>query len=108
MFLPPLHRRIAGFRKRFPVNPSTLLALICFFGCLSSSHADPTALAVAAAPGQKPEAVTAWINGKSTIVQKCDKGTGILIFRPPPSWSGSTAGVLYLSMTYLDRGYGKI
>ena len=86
----------------------TCFAVVCFLSCYSRARAESTPLVVVTKAGESAETKATRINGKQTLLYKCDKRTGPLILQPGASWSGSTTGTLYIALTYLDKGYGRI
>ncbi|HEX4084909.1 MAG TPA: PA14 domain-containing protein [Chthoniobacteraceae bacterium] len=42
------------------------------------------------------------------MVWACDKAPGALVFQPDGTLPWPTSGVLYVAISYVDRGYGKI
>ena len=58
--------------------------------------------------GQALVQVPIQVDGVPLRVWNCDERSGMLTFTPAAAVPVPTGGVLYLSVAYLDRGYGKL
>ncbi len=99
---------VLGLRRSLDWRSLARMLAIFITMATAGASAAPLRLRAVNSSGQVVGQVPVELSGKQLQVWSCDEKIADLTFKPEAAVSVPSGGVLYVQVSYLDRGYGKL